>query len=112
MIIYEVSEPRKTPDIIDLQLDREEALIEQSRQEWKEACAILSGADLIREEVISLDTLHSMLVDRYPEHIQPSEEEFDRIATKMISALTVEECVSMLFCDDDDVLEYYRRNKE
>ena len=72
-----------------------------------EALKIVTVEELLEREVMTLDTLWFRLFGNCPEGILPTDSTVERCLTKMLTSLSVEECIDMLFVDEDDVIEYY-----
>ena len=79
----------------------------QLERQLKEALKVVTVPDLIEDEVMTIESLWCSLLGNVPEGILPTDKVAERCLTKMLTSLSVEECVSMLLVDEDDLLEYY-----
>ena len=72
-----------------------------------EALKIVTVEELLEREVMTLDPLWFSLFGNCPEGILPTDSTVERCLTKMLTSLSVEECIDMLFVEEDDLLKYY-----
>lgn len=106
----------KPMEIMHYYADEYDAQQAQAELDLEEAYMTLTTQFLIDEGVISLE---SLFLNQYGDAILndlasliPDEAHFNVIKTKELSGITVEEAVIMHYCDEDDVLELYRKDKE
>jgi hypothetical protein len=96
-----------TPSNSTPELDLYEETQAKLDAQLEEALKVVTVEELLEREVMTLDTLWFSLFGSCPEGILPTDSTVERCLTQMLTSLSVEDCIDMLFVDEDDVIEYY-----
>ena len=96
-----------TPSNSTPELDLYEETQAQLERQLEEALKVVTVEELLEHEVMTLDHLWFSLFGTCSEGIIPTDSTVERCLYTMLKSLSVEECIDMLFVDEDDVIEYY-----